>query len=275
MVSPISQPIAAMSVQDKEPDHLCASQRTHHLCQIQTWRLVRYTGGMGTADSIAILLLPGMDGSGLLLTGLVERLAQHRPVRVISYPNSEPLTYDELTTFVIERTPDSQFVILGESFSGPIAIEVAATEPRVAGLILASSFARHPMPTMFVPLAQIIDLRWVPARIVEAALLGSARKPDLTESLGRVLAMLPREVIRARVSEVLRVDKRNRLRAVTCPMLCLYGRFDRLVRKKHLDEITSSHPKCEVRMFDAPHMLLETHEAEAATAINHFCDQLG
>jgi len=123
-----------------------------------------YRGGMGTADNIAILLLPGMDGSGVLLTGLVHRLSQHRPVRVISYPNSEPLTYDELTTFVIERTPDSRFVILGESFSGPIAIEVAATEPRVAGLILASSFARHPLPTLFVPLAQMLDLRWVPAR---------------------------------------------------------------------------------------------------------------
>jgi pimeloyl-[acyl-carrier protein] methyl ester esterase len=125
---------------------------------------------------------------------------------VISYPNSEPLTYDELTTFVLERTPDSRFVILGESFSGPIAIEVAATEPRVAGLILASSFARHPLPTLFVPLARMIDLKWVPARIVEAALLGSARKPDLTVSLGRVLAKLPREVIKARASQVLRVD---------------------------------------------------------------------
>jgi pimeloyl-[acyl-carrier protein] methyl ester esterase len=244
-------------------------------CQIQTCRMVSYTEGMGTSDSIAILLLPGMDGSGHLLTGLVDRLAQHRPVRVISYPNSEPLTYDELTTFVLERTPDSRFVILGESFSGPIAIEVAATEPRVAGLILASSFARHPMPTLFVPLARMIDLKWVPARIVVAALLGSARKPDLTESLGRVLAKLPREVVRARASEVLRVDKRNRLRAVTCPMLCLHGRFDRLVRKKYLDEVTSSNPKCEVRMFDAPHMLLQTHAAEAATAINHFCNQLG
>ena len=236
---------------------------------------MRYTEGMGTADNIAILLLPGMDGSGSLLTALVERLASRRPVEVISYPNSEPLNYDDLTTFVIERVPNRRFVILGESFSGPIAIEVAATDRRVAGLILASSFARHPIPTLFVPLAQMLDLRWVPARIVEAALLGSAGKPELTKSLRRVLATLPREVIRARASEVLRVDKRNRLRAVTCPILCLYGRFDRLVRKKYLNEITSSHPKCEVRMFDAPHMLLETHPTEAATAINQFCDQLG
>jgi pimeloyl-[acyl-carrier protein] methyl ester esterase len=160
------------------------------------------------------------------------------------------------------------------SFSGPIAIEVAATQRRVAGLILASSFARHRMPRLLVPLAQSLDLTRVPRRIVEAALLGSSRRPDLVESLHRVLAALPREVIRARALGVLRIDKRNRLLAVTCPMLCLHGRYDRLVRKKYLDELTASRPNCEVRIFDAPHMLLETHAAEAAIAINHFCDRL-
>ncbi len=235
---------------------------------------MRYTEGMDPADNMAIPLLPGMDGSGFLLTALVERLASRRPVHVISYPSSAPLTYDDLTAFVMERTPDSRFVILGKSFSGPIAIEVAATERRVAGLVLASSFARHPMPTLLVPLAQMLDLTWVPRRIVEASLLGSAGRPDLIESLHRVLAKLPREVIRARASEVLRVDKRDRLLAVTCPMLCLHGRYDRLVRKKYLDELTASRPTCEVRMFDAPHMLLETHPAEAAAAINHFCNQV-
>jgi pimeloyl-ACP methyl ester carboxylesterase len=235
---------------------------------------MRYTEEMGAADNMAILLLPGMDGSGSLLTALVERLASRRPVRVISYPSSAPLTYDDLTAFVMERTPDSRFVILGESFSGPIAIEVAATERRVAGLILASSFARHPMPRVLVPLAKILDLTRVPKRIVEASLLGSSATPELIASLHQVLAALPRDVIRARASEVLRIDKRNRLLAVTCPMLCLHGRYDRLVRKAYLDELIASRPNCEVRMFDAPHMLLETHAAEAATAINGFCDRV-
>src|SRR5262245_31175156 len=96
-----------------------------------------YTGCMGATENIAIAVLPGMDGSGLLLTDLVQRLALQRPVRLISYPN-EPLSYDDLTQFVVERIPNRRFAILGESFSGPIAIEIAATQPRVTGLILAS-----------------------------------------------------------------------------------------------------------------------------------------
>src|SRR4029450_11896301 len=105
------------------------------------------------------------------------------------------------------------------SFSGPIAMEVAPTQRRVAGLILASSFARHRMPRLLVPLAQSLDLTRVPRRIVEAALLVSPRRPALLKSLHRVLAALPREDIRARALGVLPIDKRNRLLAVTCPIL--------------------------------------------------------
>jgi pimeloyl-[acyl-carrier protein] methyl ester esterase len=230
---------------------------------------------MTAPDNIPILLLPGMDGTGEMLTALVDQLSPHRPVQVISYPASKPLDYKDLTTFVVERAPKEQFVILGESFSGPIAIEIAATEPRLAGLILASSFARHPMPSLFVPVARMLDLRWVPSRIVEATLLGSTGSPELKARLGQILERLPREIIRARAAEALRVDKRNRLRDIICPMLCLQGRFDWLVSKKCLDEITSIQPTCQVRWFAAAHMLLETHPYEAAEAINEFCDRAG
>jgi pimeloyl-[acyl-carrier protein] methyl ester esterase len=116
-----------------------------------------------------------MDGTGELLTGLIERLSLHRPVRVISYPTNISLGYDDLTTFVANRAPKDRFAILGESFSGPIAIEIAATEPRVAGLILASSFAWHPIPSLFIPLAHTLDTKWMPTRIIEAALLAQLK----------------------------------------------------------------------------------------------------
>ena len=133
---------------------------------------------MGAADKIPLVVLPGMDGSGVLLTALVENLAPFRPVEVIAFPNERPLGYDELTAFALQRTPSERFVVLGESFSGPIAIEVAATQQRVAGLILASTFARHPMPTLLAPLAGLLDLRWLPAGLVQAALLGPAKRSE-------------------------------------------------------------------------------------------------
>jgi pimeloyl-ACP methyl ester carboxylesterase len=94
---------------------------------------------MGIAEKTAIVLLPGMDGTGELLRPLAEQLSTHRLVQLVSYPVDRSLSYEELVPYVRERLPGDRFVILGESFSGPIAIETAATESRTAGLILASA----------------------------------------------------------------------------------------------------------------------------------------
>jgi pimeloyl-ACP methyl ester carboxylesterase len=230
---------------------------------------------MAPKENIGLLILPGMDGTGILLTALGDLLSSRRCVEVVSYPSDKPLGYDELTAFVVEHAPKGQFVILGESFSGPVAIDVAAIERgRVAGLILACSFARSPWPKWIAPIASTIDLNWVPRSIIEAALLGSAAGPELRASLRHVLASLPRGVLRARAAEVLRVDRRNRLREVICPILCLQGRFDRLIGKSALNKMISVQPRARVQWFDAGHMLLETHTDAAAEAINQFCDQL-
>jgi pimeloyl-[acyl-carrier protein] methyl ester esterase len=226
---------------------------------------------MNAAEAVPVLLLPGMDGTGDLLAALAGALSAHRPPPVIAYPADRPLGYEALTAFVLERAPAGRFVILGESFSSPIAIEIAAREPRVAGLIIASGFARHPAPKPWAALAGAFDMRLAPTGLVVAALLGSARTPSLEADLRRVLASIAPEVLRARLAEVLRVDKREQLRATTCPVLCLHGRRDRLVGRRHVDQITAARSDAGVQWFDAPHMLLETHPREAAEAINAFC----
>jgi pimeloyl-[acyl-carrier protein] methyl ester esterase len=229
---------------------------------------------MGTPEATPIIILPGLDGTGELLKALADQLALHRPVQLFAYPPDQPLSYAQLTTYVTERAPDRPFVVLGESFSGPIAIEIAATDPRAAGLVLASSFARHPLPAWFASLAGLLDLRWLPKRIIATALMGSTATPELTARLQQVLAALPREILQFRAREVLRVDKRNRLREITCPVLCLQGRFDYLVNSRQVDEIVTAQPRCQVHWFDSAHMLLATHPKAAVKAINQFCEHI-
>jgi pimeloyl-ACP methyl ester carboxylesterase len=135
---------------------------------------------MTATKNLGILLLPGLDGTGELLNDLRHRLSVHRQVTIIDYPMNRPLDYDQLTTFVGERVPSERFIILGESFSGPIAIQIAVQEKvRVAGLILASTFAKHPLPAIFAVLAKVFDHTWMPHSIVEGALLGTAGTPGL------------------------------------------------------------------------------------------------
>jgi pimeloyl-[acyl-carrier protein] methyl ester esterase len=229
---------------------------------------------MNASGRIPIVLLPGMDGTGELLDGLARRLSSARPVHIVSYPPDEPLGYDELTAIAAARLPEGRFVILGESFSGPIAIGIAAKEPRAAGLILASSFARHPLPSLLIPFMRLLDSKRVPSWSIAAALLGAWGTPELKSRLREVQEKLPRETIEARAAAALRVDQRDALRRIACPVMCLHGRFDRVTGRRCVRQILLAQPHCQMQWLEAPHMLLETHPDEAARAIDAFCDRL-
>ena len=230
---------------------------------------------MIASGTLPIVLLPGMDGTGELLADLRGRLLPNRPVTVVAYPINRPLGYEALAAFVAERLPAGRFVILGESFSGPIAIEIAARMPeRVAGLVLASTFARRPVPGLLAHAVPLLNGAWLPRRLMEAVLLGPQATPKLKARLAEMTSRIPRDVMQARARAALGVDVRARLGAVACPALCLVGRRDRLIGPRCVAELRAGLRDARFVDLEAPHMLLETHAEEAANAIEMFCATL-
>ncbi|HPG62497.1 MAG TPA: alpha/beta hydrolase, partial [Casimicrobium sp.] len=78
-----------------------------------------------------LILLPGMDGTGRLFERLLAVQPSEISPLVISYESAPAQDYDSLCTFVSELLPSllqarEPFVLLGESFSGPIAVRVGA-----------------------------------------------------------------------------------------------------------------------------------------------------
>src|SRR5262245_7139152 len=91
-----------------------------------------------------------MDGSGLLFDEFVSELG-YRSI-IISYPTDEPLRYEELEQHVRRRLPtDEPLILLAESFSGPLAIAIAASPPpQLKAIVLVCTFARLPVPFAFL-----------------------------------------------------------------------------------------------------------------------------
>jgi pimeloyl-[acyl-carrier protein] methyl ester esterase len=120
---------------------------------------------------VALVLLPGMDGTAVLLTEFAASFGQGVNVISVSYPTDRVLGYAELTQIARESlSPDEPFVLLGESFSGPIAISLAASAPPgLLGLVLCCTFARSPLRLSSV-VRQV--LRMLPACAIPQSLLG-------------------------------------------------------------------------------------------------------
>ena len=95
-----------------------------------------------------LVLLPGLDGTGDLFEPLLSRLDPSIKTVVVRYPLAEPLDYEALTSVARRALPATgEYVILGESFSAPIAAQLAAERAGgLLGLILCASFVSSPLP---------------------------------------------------------------------------------------------------------------------------------
>ncbi len=221
-----------------------------------------------------LVLLPGMDGTGILFEPFLQALPPELPVRVMVYPGDEPLGYEEIESFVRATLPEQgPVVLLGESFSGPVATSLAAKlAGRVSGLILCCTFVQNPRPmlSMFKPLANLVSPKAVPIRLTAWLLLGSFATPQLRALLQRALARVSPSVLRARLNAVLTAKASSALAAVTVPVLYIQATQDALVPASAARLAMEACPAMKVIAIRGPHCLLQAAPAEAAALVTEF-----
>jgi pimeloyl-[acyl-carrier protein] methyl ester esterase len=221
-----------------------------------------------------LVLLPGLDGTGELFSRFVASLRSH-DVQVVDYPRDRALGYAALEEFVRERLPrEMDYFLLAESFSGPIAISIAASSPsHLKGLILCGSFAANPLPALG-PLSTLfgyLPAVRVPATWTAPWLYAGRETPELRRAHADAMAKVSREAVHARVAAVLAVDHRPLLARIKVPMLYLRATADRLIPEAAGRVIVDARPDTEWVEIDAPHFLLQTEPEACARVVEKFC----
>lgn len=228
------------------------------------------------ADVSHLVLLPGLDGTGRLFQWLAAEYAGPVPLQVVSYPADARLGYQELTEVVRTLIGMRKVIVLGESFSGPIAVEIAASMPeQVKGLVLAATFVRSPWPAWLVRMAARLNPGLAPRPVMNAILRGRHRDPALNLEIGKILTEMSPDVRSKRLCEVAEVDVRKRLDLVRCPILVLHGANDWLVPRTSIEKPAKYNPNVTTRLLEGPHMLLQTNAGAAARAIEAFVAKIG
>jgi len=225
-----------------------------------------------------IVLLPGLDGTGVLFRPFLEHLPAELTPIVVSYPPDQELSYSELLQIVMENLPREPFVLLGESFSGPLALMAASTGPAgLRAVVLSATFVQNPTVLRFPSLAPIVRpfaFRHYAQFTAVKALLGQYATPELRLLTKNAIGAVRPEVIAHRVRSVVSVNVERELRECPVPILYLQGARDLVVPKRNLREIRKSLPSIQVAVMDAPHMVLQTQPAASAQAIAEFLSNL-
>ncbi|MCL2075082.1 MAG: lysophospholipase [Betaproteobacteria bacterium] len=224
-----------------------------------------------------LTLLPGMDGTGELFAPLKDALGDTWDVRCVRYPGAIPLDYPALEALVMSALPKSEpYLLLGESFSGPIAISLAARAPEsLRGLVLAATFARspRPMPSFLLPIISLMPM--IPTALLGPWLLGCSNTRTLRAMLNRSLAQVAPKVLRTRLRNVMQVDVMERLRAIRVPILYLRADEDKLIPGSASEAIKAVCPSLHIEAIRAPHGLLQCAPDEAACRIRDFALRIG
>jgi pimeloyl-ACP methyl ester carboxylesterase len=221
-----------------------------------------------------LVLLPGLDGTGIMFEPFLQVLDGF-DTKVVRYPVALT-SYPDCVAFARARLPvDRTFLLLGESFSGPVAIALAAERPAgLAGLVLCGAFARNPRPALAwtAPLLRALPSSPLPLPLLRWLLLDRWASGPLAALVRTMLPQVPVATLKARLLAVLAVDHTPRLSQIQVPILALCASQDRLVPKEAPDWIRANSP-LDIVTLQGPHWLLQTRPEACAQAIRDFLER--
>ena len=221
-----------------------------------------------------LVLMPGMDGTGDLFAPLVRALGPAHPVQVVRYPVDRAWGYPELLRCAREQLPAEQpFVLLGESFSGPLAWQIAASAgPHLKGLVFCCTFLDNPLAALGpVPRwASRWPLRYVPRGWVDHAFFGAGSDGATQALLHRALARVSPQALHARMRAVLEMKPRKEVLPVQLAVLCLRAAQDWIVPGAASGRLERRVPMATRVTLPGPHGLLQAQPVASAQVIAQF-----
>jgi pimeloyl-[acyl-carrier protein] methyl ester esterase len=221
-----------------------------------------------------LVLLPGLDGTEIFFGPLLAALPPWVEPVVVTYPTSGANGYADLFGVVEAAVADApEFYVLGWSFSGPLALMLAAKEPkRTRGVILCASFVRSPHPILpwlrFAVVPPVVTLIRLARRT--PAVVPGVWTEQFKRDKAAAWARVPARVLAARARAILAVDARTYLRECPRPVLYLAGSRDSIVPRRNADQVSRESPSARIVTIDGPHFAMYTNPDAAARAIASF-----
>ncbi len=216
-----------------------------------------------------IVLLPGLDGNGILLRPFVELLPIGIDVKVVSYPEDTYLTYEQLVKRVSDMVPSSEpYVIVAESYSGPVACLLAAHPVGdLRAVVFVASFASLPWGRIGPWIAKLVPTALfrsrMPAWILRWIFMDADTRPEMISEAQDVIARVRPDVLAQRLRDSLNADFVPMLRDSTVRMVCLFPESDRLLGTRALRRLLAARPDIETVRIAGPHSILQCAPARS------------
>jgi len=215
-----------------------------------------------------------MDGTGNLFSPLLQALSEF-DLEVISLPESGSQDYASLTMYVKEKLPDCDFILVAESFSGPIGARLAKEGIKnMKGIIFIATFLSAPNKFL-IAMARVLPLKLLTSLplaklFYKALFLGSGASNELTRMFQYTIQSLSPELIKARLNSMHSLE--FELGSIEYPAGYIQAASDRLVPPEKAIEFSRCFKNLIVRTIDGPHFILQAKPVQCAVVITELAD---
>jgi surfactin synthase thioesterase subunit len=214
-----------------------------------------------------LVLLPGLDGTGKLFTPLIEVLPSSIDTQVITYPLNKKQSYHELIEYVKQHLPKEDFVLLAESFSGPIAYQVALSKPnQLKSLILVATFLENPRPFLlkFIPSSRVLALP-IPNILSRIFFLGFSVKIKIIKLFNESIKTVSPNVIQYRLKEIRQLKPSKQ--SIKLKITYIQASKDKLVPSKSLKDWQKVCDDINVFTVKGNHFILQANPIRCAEVV--------
>jgi pimeloyl-ACP methyl ester carboxylesterase len=230
----------------------------------------------------AVVLVPGMDGTGELFYRQVPLLATSYRVGTYALRDATPsmdVLVDDLARAIEVVAPESRrAIVIGESFGGALSLSLAIARPdRVEALVILNSFA-HFAPQFRLHLA-ILGLRAMPwgamalvRRLTASRLHSRHTHRDEIRRFFELTARTTRTGYLNRLRALTQYDVRGRLREIGCPTLFLAAERDHLVPSVEQARLMAARvPRATMKVLDGHgHICLIAPDVDLAAILQEW-----
>jgi len=222
-----------------------------------------------------LVFLPGLDGTGLSFDPVLPLLAADTEYTIVSYPADKMLSFAGTVDCAADQFPAGvKPVVIAESFSGPVAIQlVASGRVQAKCLILCATFARSPHPFLF-KISHLLGITSLLKPEIPPHLfrffVGGKYAESLAPLWRRVHAGVSADIMNYRLRIINQVDVRQLLTKILIPCLYLQAAGDRIVPASSLADFRKYIPQIEVKKIKGPHFLLQAQPETCLTAVDEF-----
>jgi pimeloyl-ACP methyl ester carboxylesterase len=231
-----------------------------------------------TAEATTLVMLPGLDGTGLVFEPLLAYLPAEIDAQVVHYPTDRPMSFLEHVDFARRQLPENRpFVLLAESFSGPVGLQLLAEPPdNLLGVIFVATFARHPSPFLLdtaCHLPQSLLLKLFATPLFSRCLCLGGATADAVKLFRRALLSVKQSVLSRRLQILAELPPPAET-TFSGPALYIQASRDRLVPPRAAEALARHLPQLQVERISGPHIILLAQPESGALLISTFISDL-